>query len=140
MTDAGALCIRAAEPGDAEQLADLGAKLFRQAYGVTHPEPTLSEYVASSFAIARVAQTLDDRIRRASRRTADRLDDSACATTSRRRANGDRALLCGSALARTRRGARSHARVRGASAGAILRCAMAPGVDACRSSPSFLPK
>ena len=60
MTDAGALCIRAAEPGDAEQLADLGAKLFRQAYGVTHPEPTLSEYVASSFAIARVAQTLDD--------------------------------------------------------------------------------
>jgi GNAT superfamily N-acetyltransferase len=60
MTNAGAWSIRTAEPGDAEHLAALGAALFRQAYALTHPEPTLSEYVASSFAIARVAQTLDD--------------------------------------------------------------------------------
>jgi GNAT superfamily N-acetyltransferase len=52
--------IRTARPDDAEQLAGLGATLFREAYEATHPEPTLSEYVRSSFAIERVAQTLDD--------------------------------------------------------------------------------
>jgi|SRR5687768_12890732 len=60
MTEVGAWFIRAAEPGDADQLADLGATLFRQAYAITHPEPTLSAYVASSFATSRVAQTLAD--------------------------------------------------------------------------------
>jgi diamine N-acetyltransferase len=60
MTSTGAWRIRTAEPGDARQLAILGAALFRQAYEPTHPEPTLSEYVASSFGVARVAQTLED--------------------------------------------------------------------------------
>lgn len=52
--------IRIAVPGEAQQLAALGATLFRQAYAATHPEPTLSEYVATSFAASRVAKTLED--------------------------------------------------------------------------------
>jgi ribosomal protein S18 acetylase RimI-like enzyme len=60
MTGAGTWSIRTAEPGDVQQLAGLGVTLFRQAYGATHPEPTLSEYVARSFALPRVAQTLED--------------------------------------------------------------------------------
>jgi len=52
--------IRAAEPGEAPQLASFAAMLFRQAYEVTHPEPTLSEYLASSFAIPSMARTLED--------------------------------------------------------------------------------
>lgn len=52
--------IRAAELGDAEQLAALGAVLFRQTYEPTHPEPTLGEYLSNSFAVSSVARTLDD--------------------------------------------------------------------------------
>ncbi len=37
--------IRAAEPSDAPQLATFAAMLFRQAYQITHPEPTISEYL-----------------------------------------------------------------------------------------------
>jgi GNAT superfamily N-acetyltransferase len=54
------LSIRAVEASEAPRLANLGAMLFRQAYEVTHPEPTLSQYLASSFAIPRVARTLED--------------------------------------------------------------------------------
>ena len=52
--------IRDAKPSEAPRLATFGAMLFRQAYGDTHPEPTLSDYLASSFAIPRVARTLED--------------------------------------------------------------------------------
>jgi GNAT superfamily N-acetyltransferase len=52
--------IRLAEPSEALQLATLGAMLFRQAYEATHPEPTLSEYLDSSFAVPHLARTLDD--------------------------------------------------------------------------------
>jgi GNAT superfamily N-acetyltransferase len=52
--------IRAAEPGDAKQVAALGGVLFRQAYEATHPEPTLSEYLATSFALSSVVRTLED--------------------------------------------------------------------------------
>lgn len=52
--------IRVAEPSEAPQLATFAAMLFRQAYEITHPEPTLSEYLANSFAIPRFARTLDD--------------------------------------------------------------------------------
>lgn len=52
--------IRAAEPSEAPQLATFAAMLFRQTYEITHPEPTLSEYLANSFAFARFARTLDD--------------------------------------------------------------------------------
>ena len=52
--------IRHAKPDEAPQVATFGAMLFRQAYEATHPEPTLSDYVAQSFAVTRVAQTLED--------------------------------------------------------------------------------
>ena len=52
--------IRAAEPSEARQLANFGATLFRQAYKATHPEPTLSEYLAEAFASSRIARTLED--------------------------------------------------------------------------------
>lgn len=52
--------IHAAEPREAPQLATFATMLFRQAYESTHPEPTLSEYLASSFAVPRFARTLDD--------------------------------------------------------------------------------
>jgi len=52
--------IRTAESGEAPQLAAFAATLFRQAYEITHPEPTLSEYLASSFAIPSMARTLAD--------------------------------------------------------------------------------
>lgn len=52
--------IRDMEPSEAPRLATFGATLFRQAYEATHPEPTLSEYLAGSFAIPRVARTLED--------------------------------------------------------------------------------
>ena len=52
--------IRPAEPSEAPQLAAFAAKLFRQAYEITHPEPTLSEYLADSFAVPNFARTLED--------------------------------------------------------------------------------
>ena len=41
--------IRHALPADAASLSAVGAALFRQAYEPTHPEPTLSEYLATAF-------------------------------------------------------------------------------------------
>jgi GNAT superfamily N-acetyltransferase len=52
--------IRTAEPSEAPQLSTFAATLFRQAYETTHPEPTLSEYLASSFGIPRTTRTLED--------------------------------------------------------------------------------
>src|SRR5687768_9037323 len=52
--------IRAVAPSEASRLASFATGLFRQAYSVTHPEPTLSEYLATSFAEARVRKSLED--------------------------------------------------------------------------------
>ena len=52
--------IRVAEPKEAARLATFAATLFRQAYEATHPEPTLSAYLAKSFAVERMSQTLGD--------------------------------------------------------------------------------
>jgi len=52
--------IRTAGPADAPAVAEAGARLFREAYGPTHPEPTLSSYLAESFSPARVERLLDD--------------------------------------------------------------------------------
>ena len=60
LSPASAWSIRVAERSEAQQLATFGAMLFRQAYEPTHPEPTLSGYLAESFAISRVARTLED--------------------------------------------------------------------------------
>lgn len=52
--------IRRCSPTDAEMLAVLGARLFVQAYGPTHPEPELTPYLQRSFAPARWSQLLAD--------------------------------------------------------------------------------
>ena len=60
MTEAGAWSIRRAEPCEAQQLAIFGATLFRKTYEASHPEPTLSKYLADAFATSRVERTLGD--------------------------------------------------------------------------------
>ena len=52
--------IRRAGPGDADAVAACGARLFRQAYGPTHPEPTLSRYLGDAFATERVRAFITD--------------------------------------------------------------------------------
>ena len=52
--------VRTADPADAERLATFAAALFQQAYGPTHPEPVLSEYLAKAFAVSRMTRVLED--------------------------------------------------------------------------------
>ena len=54
--------IRRCTVADAEKLAALGARLFAETYGPTHPEPELSRYLARSFAVndVRAAIANDD--------------------------------------------------------------------------------
>lgn len=53
-----AYSIRPCLPSDASTLATLGARLFRQAYGVSHPEPELTPYLTRTFEPARLAREL----------------------------------------------------------------------------------
>lgn len=46
--------------GEGGRLAALAAELFRDAYGPTHPEPTLGEYLQHSFAPHEVERRLAD--------------------------------------------------------------------------------
>jgi ribosomal protein S18 acetylase RimI-like enzyme len=41
--------VRECTPSDAARVAALGARLFREAYGPTHPEPELSRYLAREY-------------------------------------------------------------------------------------------
>ena len=41
-------------------LAELGARLFTEAYGPTHPEPELSRYLARSFSVESVRDAIDN--------------------------------------------------------------------------------
>ena len=50
--------IRPASSTDAARLASFAAALFRQAYGATHSEPTLSEYLGTAFAESHFAQAM----------------------------------------------------------------------------------
>jgi ribosomal protein S18 acetylase RimI-like enzyme len=43
--------IRRCTTADAEKMAALGARLFAESYGPTHPEPELSRYLARSFPV-----------------------------------------------------------------------------------------
>src|SRR6185295_270545 len=43
--------LRRCSVADAPMLAKLGARLFTETYGPTHPEPELSRYLARSFAV-----------------------------------------------------------------------------------------
>ena len=47
-----AFAIRRASVADAGMVARLGARLFAESYGPTHPEPELSRYLARSFAVS----------------------------------------------------------------------------------------
>ena len=55
-----ALRIRAALPHEAPALAALGERLFREAYGPTHPEPELSRYVARTYTAQGFADAIAD--------------------------------------------------------------------------------
>ena len=45
---------------DAPALAALGARLFTETYGPTHPEPELSRYLARSFSVDGVREAIAD--------------------------------------------------------------------------------
>jgi ribosomal protein S18 acetylase RimI-like enzyme len=53
-----AFTIRRASTADAAALAHLGARLFTETYGPTHPEPELSRYLARSFALKDVRDAI----------------------------------------------------------------------------------
>ncbi|MDZ4675336.1 MAG: GNAT family N-acetyltransferase [Gemmatimonadota bacterium] len=55
------LVIRQATLADAAVVATLGAHLFAQAYGPTHPDPELGEYLARAFRPELVAQAMAER-------------------------------------------------------------------------------
>jgi GNAT superfamily N-acetyltransferase len=48
-------CIRQ----DAETIASLGARLFVQAYGPTHPEPERSRYLAEAYSVDVIAEAIE---------------------------------------------------------------------------------
>jgi ribosomal protein S18 acetylase RimI-like enzyme len=50
--------IRRCNPDDAPTLASLGARLFTETYGPTHPEPELSRYLARSFSVEGVREAV----------------------------------------------------------------------------------
>jgi len=53
--------IRRCTVGDATTLAALGARLFTETYGPTHPEPELSRYLARSFSVEGVREAIADK-------------------------------------------------------------------------------
>ena len=57
---AGAFAIRRCGTSDAAVLASLAARLFTETYGPTHPEPELSRYLARSFSVEGVRETISD--------------------------------------------------------------------------------
>jgi ribosomal protein S18 acetylase RimI-like enzyme len=56
----GEFTIRRCTPRDAPALASLGARLFTETYGPTHPEPELSRYLARSFSVEGVREAISD--------------------------------------------------------------------------------
>jgi ribosomal protein S18 acetylase RimI-like enzyme len=52
--------IRRCTIDDAPAMAALGARLFAQAYGETHPEPELSRYLARSFSVEGIREAIAD--------------------------------------------------------------------------------
>jgi ribosomal protein S18 acetylase RimI-like enzyme len=57
---AGAFAIRRCATTDAAAVASLGARLFAETYGPTHPEPELSRYLARSFSVEGVREAISD--------------------------------------------------------------------------------
>ena len=56
----GEFTIRRCTATDAPTLASLGARLFTETYGPTHPEPELSRYLARSFSVEGVRDAISD--------------------------------------------------------------------------------
>jgi ribosomal protein S18 acetylase RimI-like enzyme len=52
--------IRRCTVDDAAKIASLGARLFTESYGPTHPEPELSRYLARSFPVDGVRAAIED--------------------------------------------------------------------------------
>src|ERR1700682_2833644 len=52
--------IRRPTVDDAAAMASLGARLFAETYGETHPEPELSRYLARSFSVAGIREAITD--------------------------------------------------------------------------------
>lgn len=57
---AGAFTIRRCAASDAAALASLGARLFTESYGPTHPEPELSRYLARAFSVDGFREAISD--------------------------------------------------------------------------------
>jgi ribosomal protein S18 acetylase RimI-like enzyme len=53
--------IRRCSAADAPVLAELGSRLFAEAYGATHPEPELSRYLRRAFAVEDVAAAIAEK-------------------------------------------------------------------------------
>ena len=51
--------IRRCTSDDVETVASLGARLFVQAYGSTHPEPELNRYLANAYSLETIAAAID---------------------------------------------------------------------------------
>jgi ribosomal protein S18 acetylase RimI-like enzyme len=51
--------IRRCSRKDAEAIASLGARLFVQAYGPTHPEPDRSRYLARAYSVDVIAEAIE---------------------------------------------------------------------------------
>jgi len=51
--------IRRCTREDAETIASLGARLFVQAYGPTHPEPDRSAYLAKAYSVGVIAEAIE---------------------------------------------------------------------------------
>lgn len=58
-TEIEAYTIRRCTRRDAEAIASLGARLFVQAYGPTHPEPERSRYLAKAYSIDVIAEAIE---------------------------------------------------------------------------------
>jgi len=58
-TEIDAYTIRRCTRQDAETIASLGARLFVQAYGPTHPEPELSRYLAKAYSVDVIAEAIE---------------------------------------------------------------------------------
>jgi GNAT superfamily N-acetyltransferase len=58
-TEIGASTIRRCTRRDAETIAALGARLFVQAYGPSHPEPERSRYLAKAYSVGVITDAIE---------------------------------------------------------------------------------
>ncbi len=56
-----AYAIRRCTLADAEAISSLGARLFVQAYGPTHPEPDRSRYLSRAYSVEVIAEAIESK-------------------------------------------------------------------------------